>query len=154
MDIPPASLELEKIGISHKVFRHSGEVTSLEQAARERAQKPEQVVRSILFRLAADDYILVLVAGAVQIPWKALRKHIGQSRLTLASEAEVLAATGYRVGTVSPFGLLRPIKILLDANVLNEEEISLGSGVPNTGIIMRSVDLKRALGEVEVVNLI
>ena len=154
MEQPPASLALEELGIPHRVFYHQNQVTSLDQAARERNQTPEQVVRSILFRLGRDDYLMVLVAGPVQIPWKALRKYVGQSRLTLASEEEVLAVTGFRIGTVSPFGLPRPIRVILEAGVLKQLEISLGSGVPNTGIIMKSADLQTALGEGEVVYLI
>lgn len=154
MEQPPASLALEKLGIPHRVFYHQGQVTSLDQAARERNQIPEQVVRSILFRLGKDDYLMVLVAGPIQIPWKALRKYIGQSRLTLASEEEVLAATGFRIGTVSPFGLPRPIRVILEAGVLKQLEISIGSGLPNTGVIMKNADLQAAMGEVEVVSLV
>ncbi|OGO22849.1 MAG: hypothetical protein A2Y54_08850 [Chloroflexi bacterium RBG_16_51_16] len=154
MEQPPASLALEKLGIPHRVFYHQGQVTSLDQAARERNQIPEQVVRSILFRLGKDDYLMVLVAGPIQIPWKALRTYIGQSRLTLASEEEVLAATGFRIGTVSPFGLPRPIRVILEAGVLKQLEISIGSGLPNTGVIMKNADLQAAMGEVEVVSLV
>ena len=154
MEQPPASLALEKLGIPHRVFYHQGQVTSLDQAARERNQIPEQVVRSILFRLGKDDYLMVLGAGPIKIPWKALRKYIGQSRLTLASEEEVLAATGFRIGTVSPFGLPRPIRVILEAGVLKQLEISIGSGLPNTGVIMKNADLQAAMGEVEVVSLI
>src|SRR5574337_790017 len=130
---PPVSLALEQLGIPHRVFRHPGQVASLEQAARERGQRPEQVVRSILFRLGEGEYLMALVAGPAQISWKRLRQHLGQSRLTMASEDEVLAVTGYRVGTVSPFGLPRPLKVLIDPGVLMEEEVSIGSGLPNTG---------------------
>jgi Cys-tRNA(Pro) deacylase len=154
MSAPPASLTLEALGIPHRVFSHEGEVASLEQAARERGQRPGQVVRSILFRLSADEYVLVLVAGPVQIPWKALRRHFGKSRLTMASETEVLEVTGYRVGTVSPFGLKRELPILLDAGVLREREISMGSGLPHTGIILESADLRRALPGAELVDLL
>jgi prolyl-tRNA editing enzyme YbaK/EbsC (Cys-tRNA(Pro) deacylase) len=38
-------------------------------------------------------------------------------------------------------------------SVLNEEEISTGSGVRNTAIILKSADLKRALGEIDIVML-
>ncbi len=151
---PPVSLALDKLGIPHTVFHHPGQVRSLEQAAQERNQRPEQVVRSILFRLAEDEYLMVLAAGPKQISWKALRKQVGQSRLTMASEEEVFAVTGYRIGTVSPFGLPRPLRILIDEGVLKEAEISLGSGVRNIGIILKSVDLRRALGDAEVVSLI
>jgi len=151
---PPVSLELEKLGIPHRVFRHAGKVTSLEQAARERGQRPEQIVRSILFRIAEDEYLMALVAGPTQISWKALRAYLGQSRLTMASKAEVLEVTGYPIGAVSPFGTARNLRVLVDPSVFAEEEISIGSGIRGTTVILKSEDLKRALGEVEIVELI
>ncbi len=153
-DTPPASLALKKLGVPHRVFRHEGQVNSFEQAAAERGQRPSQVVRSILFRIGEDDFIMALVAGPAQISWKKLRQHLGQSRLTMATEDEVLEVTGYRVGTVSPFGLARPLKVLIDAGVMNEEEISIGSGVRNTAIILKSADLRRAIRELEIVQLV
>jgi len=150
----PASLALEKLGIPHRVFQHNDHVTSLEQAAQERGQRPEQVVRSILFRLGEGEFVMALVGGPAQISWKRLRQHFGQSRLTMATEEEVLAITGYRVGAVSPFGLPKPLKILIDPDVMNEEEVSIGSGVRNTGIIIRSSDLSRALKGAEIIQLI
>jgi len=151
---PPVSLELDKLGIPHRVFRHAGKVTSLEQAARERSQRPEQVVRSILFRIGEDEYLMALVAGPAQISWKSLRAYLGQSRLTMASEAEVLDVTGYPIGAVSPFGTRSRLKVLVDASVFAEEELSIGSGVRGTTVILKSEDLKRALGDVEIVELI
>ena len=151
---PPVSLALEKLGIPHRVFHHAGQVTSLEQAARERDERPEQVVRSILFRLDEDEFVMALVAGPQQISWKRLRQHLGQSRLTMASQAEVLTVTGYRVGTVSPFGTRRSLKVVIDPGVLREEEISIGSGMRNTAVILKSEDLQHALKDSEVVQLI
>ncbi len=152
-DKPPASIALESLGIPHQVFKHTDPVKSLEQAARERGQRPEQVVRSILFRLGEDEFAMALVAGPGQISWKKLRKHFGLSRLTMASEAEVLAVTGYRVGAVSPFGIPRPLRVLVDPSVLREQEVSLGSGVRGTAIVMKPSDLVRALDRVEIVEL-
>lgn len=154
MDKPPASITLEKLNIPHQVFKHETPVTSFEQAASDRNQRPEQVVRSILFQVRPEEYLMVLVAGPDQIDWRKLRQLVKRSRLRMATEDEVLEITGYRVGTVSPFGLKNPVKILIDASVLKEEEISLGSGVRNTAIIMKSADLRRALGESEIVSLL
>ena len=151
---PPASIALESLGIPHQVFSHTGEVSSLEQAAEERGQRTDQVVRSIVFRLGADEYLMALVAGPAQISWKKLRNHVGQSRLTMASEEEVLAVTGYQIGTVSPFGLRRPLKVLVDPGVLAQGEVSLGSGVRGVAIIMKSADLMRGLQDAEIVSLL
>jgi prolyl-tRNA editing enzyme YbaK/EbsC (Cys-tRNA(Pro) deacylase) len=152
----PVTRDLCARGFPFRIFRHAGQLHSLEQAAEERGQQPHQVVRSILFRLAADRFVMVLAAGPDQISWPALRQHLGISRISMASEEEVLAQTGYVRGSVSPFGLPEPadpthrIRILIDESIFQEDEISLGSGVRNTAVMMSTTDLRRALPGAEV----
>ncbi|HJR78911.1 MAG TPA: YbaK/EbsC family protein [Anaerolineales bacterium] len=150
---PPASIALENLGIPHRVFKHETPVDSFEQAASDRNQRPEQVVRSILFQIRPDEFVMVLMAGREQVDWKKLRKLIGRSRVRMATAEEVLDVTGYPVGTVSPFGMKNQVRVLIDPSVLREEEISTGSGMRNTAIILRSTELQRALAEAEIVNL-
>ena len=151
--LTPVGRELRDRKIPCREFRHPGQVTSLEQAAAERGQRPEQVVRSILFRLAQDEYLMVLVAGPRQVDWKALRRYVGQSRLTMASADEVRDVTGYEIGAVSPFALPRPVRVMVDESVTLEAEVSIGSGLRNTTVILTSADLLRAIGDVERVSL-
>ncbi len=147
----PATLYLDARGIPYRMFQHAGVVESLEQAAAERGQRPGQVVRSILFRLPEGPYVMVLAAGPQQISWPALRRHLSQHRLSLATPEEVLAVTGYQIGAVSPFGVRQaPLPVLMDRRVLEEEEISLGSGERGLAIIMRSQDLLKALPHVDI----
>ncbi len=154
MDNPPASIALQALDIPHQVFRHTHPINSLEQAAQERGQRPEQVVRSILFRIGEDEYLMALVAGPAQISWKKLRKHMRQSRLTMASEDEVFEVTGYQVGAVSPFGTSRPLRVLVDPGLLKEEVVSLGSGVRGVAILIKTADLMRGLNGAEIAELI
>lgn len=146
----PVTRALDDMQIPYRYFVHPGPLNSLEQAARERGQRPEQIVRSILFRLADEAYIMVLVAGPQQIAWPTLREYLGVSRMSMANKEEVLEQTGYASGAVSPLGLPRPMRILVDESVFEEEEISIGSGVRFTTVILKSADLRLALGEVEV----
>jgi Cys-tRNA(Pro) deacylase len=152
-ELTPVGRELRALGVPFREVRHPGPIHSLEQAAQERGQRPEQVVRSILFRLAQDEYAMVLVAGPQQVDWKALRRRLGQSRLTTATADEVRAVTGYEIGAVSPFGLPRPVRVLLDETVTREAEVSIGSGERGATIILSTADLLRALGDVERVNV-
>ncbi len=155
MDIkPPASLALDALGIEHRIFIHDKPVTSFEEAAAHRNQRPGQIVRSILFNIRPEEYLMVLVAGPDQIDWKKLRQFVKRSRVRMATEEEVLEVTGYRIGTVSPFGVKKQVQVLIDASVLKEEEISIGSGVRNMAIIMQSADLRKALGTSEIVNFL
>lgn len=147
---PPVSRAVSALGVPHRVFRHPGPVSSLEQAALERGQEPGQVVRSLVFRLSEGEFVMVLVAGPAQVSWPALRNHLGRSRISMASEEEVLSATGYRVGAVSPFGLPAPMRTLVDERVFIPEEVSIGSGERSVTVILASADLRLALGDVEV----
>jgi len=144
----PAARALDAMQIPYRMFKHPGPIASLEQAARERHQAPDQIVRSILFRVSESEFVMVLIAGDRQVDWKTLRKYLGQSRVTLASEEQVLRVTGSERGGVSPLGLPAPLKILADESVFANEEISLGSGVRGTTIILQAADLRRALGDV------
>ena len=150
---PPVTLALSAINIPHRIFTHPGPVSSLEQAAEERGQRPEQVVRSIVFRLGRGEYLMVLIAGPNQVSWKALRQYLGQSRISMAKREEVLGVTGYELGAVSPFGLPAPMRILVDPSVFDQAELSIGSGRRGTTVIIKESDLRQALGEVETLNL-
>lgn len=157
-----ASKALDDLGLPYRISGipgHTEVVSSLEEAASQRGQTPEQIIRSILFRLDKENFVMVLMAGPAQISWSALRSYLGQSRLTMASEEEVLTATGYRVGAVSPLGLPRqheaarlpkPLRILADESVFLPEEISIGSGERGIAILLRSSDLRKALPDVEI----
>lgn len=145
----PVSLALTELGIPHREFRHEGPVHSLQQAAEERGQLPDQIIRSILFRISADEFVLVLMAGPQQIDWKSLRRYLGEKRLTMASEAEMLRVTGYPRGAVSPFGLPQPVRTLADESIFDYDEVSIGSGIRGTTIIMSRDALRKALGSIE-----
>jgi len=140
---------LDENEIPYRLFQHHGSIHSLEDAAEERGQRPGQIIRSILFRLAQGEFLMVLVAGPQQISWRSLRSYLDISRLTMASEEEVSEVTGYQIGAVSPFALPNPIRILVDESVFLEEEISIGSGIRGLAVIMDRADFLDALGVFE-----
>jgi prolyl-tRNA editing enzyme YbaK/EbsC (Cys-tRNA(Pro) deacylase) len=148
-DVSPAMQALDRMGIPYRIFVHTQPPESLEDAARQRGQAPDQVIRSILFRAPRKDFFLVLMAGPGQISWRKLRAWLGSSRISMATEEEVLAVTGCVLGTVTPLGLPSPLRLLADVSVFHPQEVSIGSGVRGTALILKSADLRRALGKVE-----
>lgn len=127
---------LAEHAIPHQLFRHVSRPDSIEQAAHERDQQPDQIIRSILFRLPEDQYVMVLMPGPKQVSWKKLRAALGTRRITLATPEEVLQMTGYQIGAVSPIGIHPTIRILVEETLRNQSEVSLGSGEHGLAIIM------------------
>ena len=122
MSSTPVTHALDALNVPYRVFHHPGPVESLEQAARERGQSSEQVIRSIVFRVSQEEVRDGLDRGAHQVSWSALRKHLGVSRVTMASADELKVVTGYEIGAVSPFGLPGTMRILVDKSVFAPDE--------------------------------
>ena len=145
--------KLDELGIEHTLHIHDTPLRSLEQAATERGLQNDQIVRSLLFRLEDRSFILVLVAGPAKVDWSRLRKYLDVRRLTTADDEEVLTITGYTPGAVSPIGLKQPLRILADTMMCDHEILSIGAGIRNAGVILRSQDLFEAI-DAEFVDLV
>ncbi len=141
----PVTQALDAFDIPYRLHLHSTPLRSLEQAASERGLLPDQIVRSLVFRLENEKYILVLMPGPGKVDWQKLRHYLGVSRITTAEADEVRQVSGYETGAVSPFGLPRPIRILADRRIMDHETISIGAGIRNAGIILQRDDLLQAV---------
>ena len=141
----PVTRALDGLGISYQLHVHDRPLRSLEQAAEERGLEPDQIVRSLLFRLEDGSYVLVLMPGVEKVDWAKLRRYLGVSRMTTATPEEVRNVTGYETGAVSPFGLLQPLRVMVDRRILVHDEISIGAGIRNAGVILKRQDLLDAL---------
>lgn len=149
----PAVQALNIAQATFKIFQHASKIESLQQAAAERGQNPDQIIRSILFRLSNGQFILVLASGEMRISWKALRAYLGERRLSLASPREVREQTGYEIGAVTPFGLARPMRILADPAIFAYPEISIGAGLKGYALILPSGRLRTQLKNLEIISL-
>ncbi len=149
----PAVAALKQAGMSFSIFQHQQKIHSLEQAAEERGQRSDQIVRSILFRLNPETFVLVLASGDRQISWKALRAYLGERRLTTATPEEVLRVTGYEIGAVTPFGLRTIVRVLADEAVFIHPVISLGSGRKGYALILESNLIKAMIPDLEIAPL-
>jgi Cys-tRNA(Pro) deacylase len=139
----PVTLALDAAGVTYKLHLHDHPVASLEQAASERGLRPVQIVRSLVFRSEDGTFLIVLAPGPQQVSWPKLRRHLGVSRLTTAAPEEVLQVTGYPPGAVSPLGLATSVRVLADQTLGEEEEVSIGAGIRDAGVVLRTADLLR-----------
>ena len=91
------------LGLDVVVTSH-GPGRSLAEAADLRGIEPRDIVKTMVVRRAADDYLFVLVPGDSEIAWPKLRALLGVSRLSMPDAATALDVTGYERGTITPFG--------------------------------------------------
>jgi Cys-tRNA(Pro) deacylase len=139
----PALAAVEAVGLPHRVIRH-GPVGSLAEAARVRGVPPADVVKTIVVRRGADDFLFVLVPGDRTISWPKLRRLLGVSRLSMPDAEVARQATGYERGTITPFGSARAWPVIADERVRGRE-ITLGAGQHGVAVAANADEIVRAL---------
>lgn len=135
---------IEASGLTFEVTTH-GPVKSLEEAAAARGLRPEQVLKTLVVRRAADDYLFVLIPGGRSISWPKLRALLGVNRLSMPSADEAFDVTGYVRGTITPFGSARKLPVLADA-AIEPGPVSVGGGDHGVAFTVDSAALIAALG--------
>jgi Cys-tRNA(Pro) deacylase len=139
----PGFVALE--GIDHRLISYEP-ADNIETAAQRRGTEVSRILKTMVVRIEAEQYVLVLVPGDRLIDWKALRGHLGVRRLALADEEEAFAATGYRRGTITPFGADGGWPVIVDASAVGSGETSVGSGTPGVAVHLDADDLIAAVG--------
>jgi Cys-tRNA(Pro)/Cys-tRNA(Cys) deacylase len=132
----------DQLGLNYEVTRH-GRVNSLEEAAAARGIEPASLIKTIVVRLADDDYRFVLVPGDREIAWPKLRGLLGVNRISMPDKDTAFAMTGYVRGTITPLGSTHTWPVIADERVTGT--ISIGGGDHGVGITVNADDLIKAL---------
>ena len=136
----PATRSLEGSTLPHTVVQ-TERPSSVEESAALQGIAVDQLLRTIVVRRGAGDYLFVLVPGGRQIDWPKLRKHLGVKRLSLPDEAEAREATGYERGAITPFGSTARWPVIADASVADLEKVAIGGGGRGVNLHLKAQDL-------------
>jgi len=139
----PGTRAAAAAGVSFRVIR-TDRPSSAEESAALQGIEVRQLIRSIVVRRGADDYVFVLVPGGRQIDWPKLREHLGTRRLSLPDEAEAKEATGYERGAITPFGSTEPWPVVADATILEVDLVAIGGGARGVNLHLAPGDVVRA----------
>ncbi|MEN8242312.1 MAG: YbaK/EbsC family protein [Chloroflexota bacterium] len=144
---------LTQHAISGEVVALTEPTPTVQTAAAAVGVEPEQIIKSLLF-LAVDEPVLVIANGTSRVEWKMLAAYLGISRrkLHMADPATVLALTGYPVGGVPPLGHPQPLRVVIEAGVLEHEWVYGGGGSEHALLHVQPQQLAEHL-QAEVVDL-
>jgi Cys-tRNA(Pro) deacylase len=139
------------MGVPHSVVR-TALPGSPEESAALQGIPLGALLRTIVVRRGADDYLFVLVPAGRRFDWPRLRAHLGVNRLSLPDADEAHAVTGYPRFSITPFGSTRAWPVVVDASVMAQEVVSVGGGARGVNVHVAPADLVAALGA-EVVDV-
>lgn len=103
---------------------------------------PDDVVKTLIIR-TNDDFIALALLGNDRVDFKKVRAKFG-GKSELAKPDEVLKVVGVPVGAVCP--ILVGVPIYIDRQVINLDNVHMGSGDLMHGLEMKLKDLILTVG--------
>jgi Cys-tRNA(Pro) deacylase len=141
----PALRALEAAGTPHQVVR-TDRARSAEESATFQGIETRQLLRTIVVRRGAGDYLFVLVPAGRRFDWPKLRAHLGISRMSLPDAEEARAVTGYERGAITPFGSQTAWPVIADASIVLLPLVAIGGGAHGVNVHLAPSDLIAATG--------
>jgi prolyl-tRNA editing enzyme YbaK/EbsC (Cys-tRNA(Pro) deacylase) len=131
----------------------SQSTATVAEAARALGVAKEQIIKSLIFVLP-DSPLLVISSGLGRVDRKKLGAvlGVGRRKVKFADPEQALAITGYRVGSMPPFGHRQPLRTLVDTGALAYPEVYGGGGAGSTMMRLTTAELVEFTGA-EVVDI-
>jgi Cys-tRNA(Pro) deacylase len=140
----PAIRALAGTGLRYEVVR-TVPASSAEESAALQGIEVGHLLRTIVVRRGAEDFVFVLVPGGRQIDWPKLRARLGVKRLSLPDADQAREATGYERGAITPFGALRPWPVVADAVIPDLGRVAIGGGARGVNLHVNAAELLATL---------
>jgi Cys-tRNA(Pro) deacylase len=106
-----------------------------------------QIVKSLVFGVD-NEIVMALVSGSNQLDEKKLAAAAGGAKCSRVDADAVRAATGYPIGGVPPFGHRTPLRVFVDPDLLQYDEVWAAAGTWNDNFGANPNDIVRVAGGV------
>ena len=106
-----------------------------------------QIVKSLVFGVD-NEIVMALVSGSNQLDEKKLAAAAGGAKCSRVDADAVRAATGYPIGGVPPFGHSTQLRVFVDPDLLQYDEVWAAAGTWNDNFGAAPADVVRVAGGV------
>jgi len=106
-----------------------------------------QIVKSLVFGVD-NEIVMALVSGSNQLDEKKLAAAAGGAKCSRVDADAVRAATGYPIGGVPPFGHTTQLRVFVDPDLLQYDEVWAAAGTWNDNFGANPNDIVRVAGGV------
>jgi len=106
-----------------------------------------QIVKSLVFGVDGE-IVMALVSGSNQLDEKKLALAAGGAKCARVDADAVREATGYPIGGVPPFGHATQLRVFVDPDLLQYDEVWAAAGTWNDNFGAAPADIVRVAGGV------
>lgn len=114
--------------------------------------RERQMIKTLIFEVVdTGEKALIMVGGDQSAKSGLLKKALGSRNIRMADPEAVLAFTGYRIGSIPPFGWQpEGTRTFLDEALMQEEMLGVGTGQWGEEILITPANLVKAASAIVV----
>lgn len=154
MEVLPSHTYLDERGIPYRrlSFPDSTEKGAA-NVARALGYRERQMVKTLVFETDKGERVLIMLGGDQNAISGHLKKALGSRNIKLADPADVLATTGYVIGSIPPFHWQpEGFRSFVEESLMSEPLLGVGAGQWGEEIMITPAYLVEA-SNAQVVNL-
>jgi prolyl-tRNA editing enzyme YbaK/EbsC (Cys-tRNA(Pro) deacylase) len=137
---------LARLGLATEIREFDASTRTSADAAAAIGCTVAQIAKSVIFRARnANQPVLVIASGINRVDEKKLEAAIGDT-IGRADADFVRATTGFAIGGVAPVGHTGPVRIFIDQDLDQYDEIWAAAGSPNAVFRLTPADLRWVTG--------
>jgi len=134
---------LDEAGVAYRLVEYDVDESDLsaQTVARKIGLPLEQVFKTLALRGDKTGVLIAVVPGDSELDLKAIAALSGNKHCEMLKLAEVLPATGYIRGGVSPLGMKKRYPTFIDETAVLLDEISVSAGLRGLQVLLAPDDL-------------
>lgn len=139
---------LDDAGVAYRLVEYDVDESDLsaQTVARKIGMPLEQVFKTLVLRGDKSGVLIAVVPGDSELDLKAIAASSGNKHCEMLPLKEVLPATGYIRGGVSPLGMKKRYPTFIDETIVLFDEISVSGGQRGLQMLLAPDDLIRLTG--------
>lgn len=135
---------LDKAGVKYDVVKHKTVYTTFD-LANTLKEKADKIAKTLLVK-ADKKYVLVVLPAHYRVDMDKLKKLVKAKTVELAKELHMQKLFKVKPGSLTPFGRLHKLEVLLDRTLLKAGKVLVGAGSFTEHLRLKAADLHKLEG--------
>jgi len=144
--LTPAIRFLENQGIPFETLQYEHQEKGAVFASQALGIPVEKTIKTLVTELDPQGYLVLLMPGHKNVSFKQVARIRGAKRAAMVTVAVAERLTGYTVGGISPFGMKQQVPVLIEAGLLDFDQVVINGGKRGVMLVMNPQDIMTSLG--------
>ena len=134
---------IESAGLDYEIntYETKDGLIDAVSVAKKVGMEPERCFKTLVTVSSKGEHYVMVVPGNGELDLKKAAKFIGEKKLEMIKQKDLLPLTGYVHGGCSPIGMKKQFVTVIDESALDHETIGVSAGKVGAQVVLAPEDL-------------